>query len=53
MAMIWICQRLVGWYTYEAYKKEMNYLGPNFDKARAPCSSHSCLVTHMSSLSAI
>jgi hypothetical protein len=27
--------------------------GPNFARARAPCSCHSCFVTHISSLSAI
>ena len=29
------------------------YRLPNFSRARAPCSSHSCFVIHMFSLSAI
>ena len=29
------------------------YLGPNFSSTRGPCSSHSCFVAHIVSLSAI
>lgn len=34
-------------------KRRPCYLGPNFSSTRGPCSSHSCFVIHMFSLSAI
>lgn len=43
------CMRMYG----RSLNKKLDYLGPSFSSTRGPCSSHSCFVIHMFSLSAI